>query len=367
MNVLVCPTSFKGTLSASEAAAAMAAGVKEAWPGARTILLPIADGGEGTLEVLLSSGGRRFTETVHGPTGEEVRADWGLLPDGTAVVEAAEACGLVRFPDTRTSLLEANTYGVGELIRAALGARPKRLVVTLGGSATNDVGAGAISALGAKFLDARGRELPPKMSALVAVKSVHLSKLLLPEVPITAACDVDNPLVGPAGATRTFGPQKGASAEEIETLEQVATRVASAYERAIGRAVATIPGSGSAGGLGAVLLGVLGGRFEFGIDLVMEAARFDDVVGGADLILTGEGRLDSQSLRGKAIAGVLGRSRGKPVVVVAGDVRLEEEEWRRWGVTRAYSAAELARQDASSPAAVLERATAQALLHYRRT
>ncbi|MCL6521600.1 MAG: glycerate kinase [Firmicutes bacterium] len=327
MRVLVAPCSFKGSLSALEAAEAMAEGWLGARPRDEVIRLPVADGGEGTLEVLLhGSGGRLLRSRVSGPLGEPVEAEWGLLPDGTAVVELAQAAGLGRLPPGRRDPLRAGTRGVGELVRAALDAGARRLLVTLGGSATNDGGAGLLRALGAELLDAAGRPLEEGGAALARLERLDLTRLepRLAGVELAVACDVTNPLLGPSGASAVYGPQKGAGPAEVARLERALERWAERVEAAVAPPPSgrwrDAPGAGAAGGAGFALLAVLGARFEPGARLVLDRLGFDERLAGSELVLTGEGRLDGQTAFGKAPAEVARRAarRGVPAVALAG-------------------------------------------------
>ncbi len=330
MRIVIAPDSFKGSLSAPQAARAMAAGAARAWPGAAVILAPLADGGEGTLEALLSAtGGRRMTRRVTGPLGEPVEAAFGLLgPDGrTAVVEMAQAAGLGLVPPDRRDPRRTTTYGVGELLLAAMEADVQSIIVGLGGSATNDGGAGAMQALGVRFLDARGQSLPPGGAALARLARVDTSDLAFPlgRVSVVAATDVRSPLVGPEGASAVFGPQKGAEAAVVAELDAALTHYATILRRDLGHDVAALPGAGAAGGLGAGLAVFLGAAFRPGIDVVLDAMDFENQARGADWVLTGEGRLDSQTLQGKAISGLLRRCRalGLPIIAFGGSVEAD--------------------------------------------
>ena len=302
MKVLLCPDSFKGALSAPEAARAMAAGWRRVFPDAELIELPIADGGEGTLDVLLTvTRGERFLETVTGPLGDPVEAAWGLLPDGTAVIELAQAAGLHLVPPEKRDPKKTTTFGVGELIAAAL-ARPdvRGLIVALGGSATNDGGAGILRALGAIT------PLPPITGGVAG------SPLLGLGVTIQIACDVDNPLTGPNGASAVFGPQKGATPRDVKILDDALKN----FAKVLGQPER--PGDGAAGGAAYGLRWLFpNATFVSGVDLVLDAIDFDRHLVGADLVLTGEGRLDAQTLGGKAVAGVARRAQAKGVPVAA--------------------------------------------------
>lgn len=326
MRIVVCPDSFKDCLPAARVAAAMAAGCRRAAPGAEVLELPLADGGEGTVAALVAAtGGRLVERRVSGPLGEPVTAAYGLLGDGlTAVIEMAAASGLELVPPALRDPRRTTTRGTGELIAAALDAGVRRIVIGLGGSATNDGGTGLASALGARFLGADGADLPPGGAALARLARIDATGLdpRLAAAELRAACDVDNPLCGPRGASRVYGPQKGASPADVELLDGALARYAERLRADLGQDVAELPGAGAAGGLGAGLVAFGGASLGSGIDLVLDVVGFDAALDGTDLILTGEGRLDGQTLHGKTIAGVLRRAvRGKvPVVALAGSL-----------------------------------------------
>lgn len=366
MTILICPDSFKGTLTARDAAEAIARGVSAARPDAKSLILPLADGGEGTLDALLANGGERRSLEVEGPAGARVRAEWGILPDGAAVIEMAQASGLKWVKPEENDLLTATSHGAGRLIREAVDAGCRRLIVGIGGSATNDGGMGAMRALGARFLDADGNELERGGAALARLKRFDLSALMdFSAVDVEVATDVDNPLCGPDGATHTFGPQKGGSPEDLETLEAAMCNYAHRLNLAFDWDIGSAPGSGAAGGMGAALLGFLRAQFRSGVDMVMDALGFDDAAQEADLIITGEGRLDRQSLRGKAISGIVRRAEGRPVLALCGRVDLDEDAWRDFGLSGAWgleNMAETAADARANPAAALERLARLALL-----
>lgn len=327
MKFILAPDSFKESMSAARAAEAMERGVRRAAPDADIVLMPVGDGGEGTMDALVTAAGGRTVETaVVGPLGETINARYAVLSDGqTAVVELAQASGLHLTPRDRRDPLRATTFGTGELIRVALERHPiRRLIVTLGGSATNDAGAGLLQALGADITDECGRPVGFGGGSLGAVARVDLSRLhpRLAEVELLVACDVRNPLVGPRGASRVFGPQKGATPDAVEQLEANVTRFADVIARDTGRRLHDEPGAGAAGGAAAALM-LLGGRLVSGIDLVLDVAGFDRHLAGADFVLTGEGRIDDQTPDGKTITGIVRRANrfGVPVVAFAGAVR----------------------------------------------
>jgi len=322
VKLVLAPDSFKESLSAAAAAKAMERGIRRVLPYAETILCPIADGGEGTLDVVVSAlGGRCDRLTVTGPLGSPVDARLGLIEDEagtTAVVEMAQASGLGLVPARERDPLRTTSRGTGELIRAALDRDAHRVIVAVGGSATNDAGAGALQALGAALLDATGRPIGPGGGALADVARIDLSGLdpRLREAALEVACDVTNPLVGPTGASSVFGPQKGASPEGVRSLDANLSRFATTLHRDTALDVAALPGAGAAGGLGAGLV-ACGGRLLRGIELVLDLVGFDGLLEGADVVITGEGRLDGQTPGGKAVAGVVARAARQSVPVIA--------------------------------------------------
>jgi len=368
--VVVAPDSFKGSLSSPEAAAAMERGVLTAWPDARVVKVPIADGGEGTVEALVAATGGRFeTQTVRGPLGRPVDARWGVLGDGrTAVVEMAAASGLTLVPEGRRDPRVSSTFGTGQLLKAALDAGFRHLVVGIGGSATNDGGTGMAKALGVRFLDGRGQPLPEGGAPLVRITSIDLSGIdpRLAECEILVACDVDNPLTGPRGASAVYGPQKGATPAVVLELDAALERYAEVARVATGRDVARHPGAGAAGGLGAGLLFFTPARLVPGVDLVLDSTRFDDIVRGATLVITGEGRSDRQTTMGKAPVGVarVARRHGVPVVLVSGSLGPGSEDLLDHGISRIESASHLGMpvEEAMARAAeLLESAVARSL------
>ncbi|MDP2675129.1 MAG: glycerate kinase [Dehalococcoidia bacterium] len=331
MKIVVAPQEFKGSLTASEAAAAMALGAREAAPDAALVVVPMSDGGPGTVEaVVAASGGRTVATTVRDPLGRPVAADWGTAGEETAVIEMAAAAGLLRLAEDERDPRIASTYGVGELVLAALDAGCRRLIVGQGGSATNDGGAGMAQALGVRFLDAEGGELPPGGAALARLERIDASGLdpRPARCEVVAATDVMNPLCGPEGASLVYGPQKGASREVARELDAALRRYGEVVERDVGVPVLDVPGAGAAGGLGAGLIAFLGARIEPGVEIVAEVVGLRERVRGASLVLTGEGRLDGQTGYGKTVAGVarIAAAEGVPVIVVAG---MLGEGWER--------------------------------------
>ena len=324
MRVVVAPDSYKGSVSAVGVAAALERGVLRVFPQAEVRKIPIADGGEGTVEALVTAtGGQMKQERVRGPLGEVVDACWGILGDGkTAVIEMAAASGLPLVPPDRRDPRITTTYGTGELIRTALDAGLRRIIIGIGGSATNDGGTGMAQALGAKFLAADGTELPPGGGALAQLKTIDLSGLdsRLTETEITVACDVDNPLCGPRGASAVFGPQKGATPAMVAELDSALAHFAECAQAATERDVAELAGAGAAGGLGAGLLFFTPAKLRPGVEIVLEAVKFADVVKGAAFVITGEGRTDFQTAYGKAPVGVakVAKQFGVPVFCISG-------------------------------------------------
>lgn len=324
MLVVVAPDSYKGSVSAIEVANAMERGVNRVFAEARVRKIPIADGGEGTVEALVAStGGTLNAVEVSGPLGDPVRAQWGVLGDDrTAVIEMAAASGLPLVARERLDPRHASSYGTGELIRAALDAGLRRIIIGIGGSATNDGGAGMAQALGVRFLDTMGQELAPGGAALAALASIDLSGIdpRLADSELIVACDVDNPLCGPRGASAVFGPQKGATPDMVAELDAALARFAVMAQHGTGRDVATQPGAGAAGGLGAGLLFFTPARLQPGVGIVLETVGFAEIVRTADFVITGEGRTDFQTAFGKAPVGVarVAKSFGVPVFCLSG-------------------------------------------------
>jgi len=330
MKIVLAPDSLKGSLSAVEACNAMREGVLRACPQADVGAVPMADGGEGTTETLAAAtGGRMVTVSAVGPLGpaQPVTGQIGISGDGkTAIVEMAQVSGLPLVPLDLRDPCRTTTYGTGQLIAAALEAGAETLIVGIGGSATTDGGAGMAQALGAKFFTAAGEEIPEPLTGgrLAEVSRIDLSGLdaRLAACRIEVACDVRNPLLGPNGAAAVYGPQKGASPADVARLEANLGHFVGLLEARTGRAVRDVPGSGAAGGLGAGLMAFLGARLRRGVDIVMAAAGLADRLAGADLLLTGEGRIDAQTAQGKTISGVarLAHAAGVPAVALAGQV-----------------------------------------------
>lgn len=343
MRVVIAPDKFKGSLTALEAAEAMARGLSRVDPSAEIDRVPMADGGEGTVAALVAAtGGSYRTVTVTGPLGDPVVASFGLLGDGrTAVLEMASASGLWLVPPALRDPLRATTRGTGQLLLAALEAGARRVIVGIGGSATNDGGAGLGQALGFRLLDTHGRELEPGGGELDRLARIERTDqvAVLGSATIAVACDVTNPLCGPRGASAVYGPQKGATPEVVERLDRNLGHFADIVARDLDVAVRHIPGSGAAGGLGGGLVAFAGGRLEGGVNLVIEAVNLRERLHAADLCLTGEGALDGQSAFGKTAVGVarLAHSLRCPTLAIAGSIGPGAEAVLEQGVDAYFS------------------------------
>ncbi|WP_454347091.1 glycerate kinase [Streptomyces albogriseolus] len=338
--MLVAADKFKGSLTAVEVAERVIAGLRRVRPDLRAEALPVADGGDGTVAAAVAAGFERHEVRVSGPLGDEVTAAYALRDD-TAVVEMAEASGLQRLPEGVFAPLTASTYGSGELLRAALDAGARSIVFGVGGSATTDGGAGMLAALGARFLTASGEPVRPGGAALAELATADLSGLdpRLRSVEFVLASDVDNPLTGPKGAAAVYGPQKGASPEDVERLDAALAHLVKVLDAS---ALAASPGAGAAGGIGFAAL-LVGARFRPGIEVMLDVLGFASALERADLVITGEGSLDEQTLHGKAPAGVAAAARaaGKDVVAVCGRLALAPEVLGRAGIRRAYALTDL--------------------------
>jgi glycerate kinase len=343
MRVVVAPDKFKGSLPALEAARAIERGVAAALPGARVEVIPVADGGEGTVEALVAATGGSYREAeVSGPLGEPVRARFGLLGDGrTAVLEMAAASGLVLVPPEARDPSRTSSRGTGELLLAAIAAGARRVILGIGGSATNDGGAGLAQALGYRLLDSDGRELGPGGGPLDQLARIDPSGVApaLNGVEIAVACDVDNPLCGPRGASAVYGPQKGAGPDMVAQLDRNLAHLAQVVERDLGIAIAEIRGSGAAGGLGGGLVAFAHGRLVPGATLVIGAVGLEARLQGADLCLTGEGAIDASSAFGKTAVSVgrLARALGCPTIALAGAIGPGAEAVLEHGIDAYFS------------------------------
>ena len=343
--MVIAPDKFKGTLTAAQVAAHVAAGLDRVCPGVENVQVPVADGGDGTVDAAQAAGYRRVELGVRGPTGQATTAAFAFS-ERTAIIESAQASGLSRLPGGVPAPLTASSRGVGELILAAARMRAKRIVLGLGGVACTDGGAGLVTALGVRLLDESGAELPPGGAALARLHRIDVSGLKdLSGTDVIAATDVDNPLLGGRGAAAVYAPQKGASAEDVTTLEDGLTRWADVTERTLDRLIRDDKGAGAAGGLGFAALAFLGARTRPGIELLLDLLSFAGHLPGARLVITGEGALDTQTLHGKAPAGVArataAAAPGLPVVAVAGICSLTEGQLRSAGISGAYALADI--------------------------
>ncbi|MET0778189.1 MAG: glycerate kinase [Pseudomonas mandelii] len=345
MKIVIAPDSFKDSLSAQGVADAIALGLAQVWPDAQLVKCPMADGGEGTVESILAAceGELRRTQ-VRGPLGITVDAAWGWLPQThTAIIEMAEASGLQLVPPGQRDACVSSTFGTGELIRAALDAGAQRVILAIGGSATNDGGAGAMQALGVKLLDGQGQALAPGGLALAQLACIDLSAIdsRLADVRFDIAADVNNPLCGPHGASAIFGPQKGATPEQVLQLDAALGHFAELCAQALGKDVQHEPGSGAAGGLGFAAKAFLEAQFKAGVEVVAELVGLAEAVKGADLVITGEGRFDAQTLRGKTPFGVarIAREQGVPVIVIAGTLGEGYQALYEHGIDAAFALA----------------------------
>ena len=342
---LCAPDSFKESLTAMEAARAMAQGIENADHDAEVRCLPMADGGEGTARALVdATGGSMRAVPVHDPLGRPVEGHFGLFADGTtAVVETAEASGLALLEAKERNPLIASSYGTGELMLAAVRSGAKRIIVGLGGSATNDAGAGLLQALGVRLLDKNGNDLAHGGAALANLTTIDISTMdpALKNVAITAACDVTNPLTGPTGDSAVFGPQKGASKDDVATLDAALAHFAQVIDSQLGVAVNDVPGAGAAGGIGAALKGFLNAEFRPGIAIVIEQSGLDAAAQWADVVFTGEGSIDFQTKFGKTPAGVAetAKRHGKPVIAVAGHIGTGIDELHEVGIDAVFGIA----------------------------
>ena len=366
---MLAPNAFKGTLTAIEAAEAMAEGAHRALPDARLDRLPIADGGDGTMDVLVAgTGGARRTRTVRGPLGEEVDAACGVLEDGkVAVIEMAQAAGLALVPAPRRDPRITTTYGVGELMQHAYDAGARRFIIGIGGSATNDGGAGMAQALGYHLLDENGLELPPGGAALRGLAGIQVGGVHSDwkQAQVEVACDVTNPLTGPQGASAVYGPQKGATPEVVAELDGGLKRLAEIIRRDLGVDVEHLPGAGAAGGLGAGLVAFVGGRLRPGAEMVLEALHLDERLRGVHLVVTGEGRIDGQTARfgkGPAILAKHARAAGIPVIAIGGGLDDEDELRKIFDALECTTSRPMTLEDALRDARpLLVRATERAL------
>ncbi|MEI2406006.1 glycerate kinase [Niallia taxi] len=343
MKIVLAPDSFKESLSALQVAESIERGFKQVLPNAEYVKVPMADGGEGTVQSLVdATGGRIIKKTVTGPLGEAAEAFFGILGnEKTAVIEMAAASGLHLVPATKRNPLLTTTRGTGELIAAALDYNVNHIIIGIGGSATNDGGAGMARALGARFLNSDGQEIAEGGGALSDLAAIDLSRLdsRLADVKIEVACDVDNPLIGPKGASAIYGPQKGATPVIVNQLDENLAHYAAIIEKDLGVKIADVPGAGAAGGLGGGLLAFMQAELSRGVDIVMEAAKLSDIIAGADLVITGEGKIDGQTIFGKTPIGVAktAKKHGVPVIGIAGKVASDSDVVHEYGIDAIFS------------------------------
>jgi glycerate kinase len=339
MKIVIAPDSFKGSLTAIEVSDAIEQGIREIFPESEIVKIPMADGGDGTAHCLVNAtGGKILIEKVTGPLGDEVLASYGILGDKkTAVIEMAEASGLTLVPENRRNPLVTTTYGTGQLIKFALDQGCRKMIIGIGGSATNDGGAGMVQALGAKLLDKDGEEIGFGGGELKKVFRIDTKYLdnRLPETKVLVASDVSNPLCGPQGASRIYGPQKGATPEVIEELDESLAYFADIIKRDLNKDVKDIPGAGAAGGLGASLMAFLNAELRPGIEIIIEIVKLEQAIKGADLVITGEGKIDSQTIYGKAPIGVakIAKKYHIPVIAMAAIIGDDADIVHQYGIS----------------------------------
>ncbi|MEZ2583954.1 glycerate 2-kinase [Kluyvera intermedia] len=343
MKIVIAPDSYKESLSATEVAQAIEKGFREIFPEAQFVSVPVADGGEGTVEAMIAATqGRAVTSTVTGPLGDTVEAQWGISGDGsTAFIEMAAASGLALVPPELRNPLITTSYGTGELILQALESGVKKIIIGIGGSATNDGGAGMVQALGAKLGDANGADIGFGGGSLMSLNYIDISGLdaRLQNCSIRVACDVTNPLTGEFGASCIFGPQKGASEAMIGELDRNLAHYAEVIKKSLRVDVKDVPGSGAAGGMGAALMAFLGAELLSGIEIVTQALNLEEHIHDCTLVVTGEGRLDSQSIHGKVPVGVasVAKKYHKPVIGIAGSLTRDVGIVHQYGIDSVFS------------------------------
>ncbi|MFK3970917.1 glycerate kinase [Pseudomonas sp. NPDC087358] len=343
MKIVIAPDSFKDSLSAQAVAQAVASGLREVWPDARLVECPMADGGEGTIEAVLAACDGQWMQTpAVGPLGEPVDAQWGWLPQSrTAIIEMATASGLQLLTLEQRDATVTSTFGTGQLIAAAVQAGAQRVILAIGGSATNDAGTGMLAALGARFLDASDQPLPPGGLALAQLARIDLTQLdaRLKDVQFEVAADVDNPLCGLHGASHIFGPQKGASPQQVLMLDAALGHFAEHSARVLGVDDSEYPGSGAAGGMGFAAKAYLNASFRPGVEVVADLTGLAQALDGADLVITGEGRFDAQTLRGKTPFGVarIAQRQNVPVIVLAGTLGEGYADLYEHGISAAFA------------------------------
>ncbi|KJL04621.1 glycerate kinase [Priestia aryabhattai] len=343
MKIVIAPDSFKESLTALRVCEAVEKGIKTHFPNAEISKVPMADGGEGTVQSLVdATDGEVIQARVTGPLGKEVKAFYGILGDGkTAVIEMAAASGLHHVPVDKRNPLVTTTRGTGELILKALDHKVKHIIIGIGGSATNDGGAGMAKALGAKLLDAKGAEIKEGGGSLGQLTSIDLTNLdsRLAEIKVEVACDVDNPLTGETGASAVFGPQKGATPDMVKQLDRNLAHYAAIVGKEMGIHIQSVPGAGAAGGLGGGLLAFLSAELKPGVDIVIKATQLESYIKNADLVITGEGRIDGQTIYGKTPIGVAktAKKHSVPVIAIAGSIGVGSEAVYEHGISALFS------------------------------
>lgn len=339
--IILIPDSFKGTMSSGEICGIMKRSIQQQLPEAQVIGIPVADGGEGSVDAFLQAmGGEKITLTVRGPYGEEREAFYGIVPGNTAVIEMAAAAGLPLVGENKHAE-KTTTFGVGQLMAHALRRNCSKIVIGLGGSATNDGGCGAAAALGAVFRDAEGKAFVPVGESLEKIASIDLSGMpeRLREIPIITMCDIENPLCGPLGAAHVFAPQKGADSAMVERLDAGLAHMADVVRRDLGVEIRELHGAGAAGGMGGGMAAFFGSSLQMGIETVLDTVGFDQLLEGADLVISGEGKMDEQSLMGKVVIGTARRAKkaGVPLIAVVGDIGDHVERAYEEGVSAIFS------------------------------
>ncbi|AKE60157.1 glycerate 2-kinase [Citrobacter farmeri] len=343
MKIVIAPDSYKESLSATEVAQAIEKGFREIFPDAQYVSVPLADGGEGTVEAMIAAThGSAHSALVTGPLGEKVNASWGMSGDGkTAFIEMAAASGLALVPPEKRNPLITTSRGTGELILQALDSGARNIIIGIGGSATNDGGAGMVQALGAKLCDANGTEVGYGGGSLNSLNTIDVSGLdpRIKHCAIRVACDVTNPLVGELGASRIFGPQKGATEALILELDRNLAHYADIIKKSLGVDVKNVPGAGAAGGMGAALTAFLGAELKSGIEIVTQALNLEEHIHDCTLVVTGEGRIDSQSIHGKVPVGVanVAKKYHKPVIGIAGSLTRDVGVVHQYGIDAVFS------------------------------
>jgi glycerate 2-kinase len=343
MKIIIAPDSFKESLTAAEVSQAIEKGFKSIFPSAEYVKLPMADGGEGTVQALVyATGGKVISKIVTGPLGEPITSFFGILGDGkTAIIEMAAAAGLDQMPKEKRNPLITTSYGVGELILEALNHKVEKIIIGLGGSATNDAGAGMLQALGVSFLTEEGNEIGLGGGELRKIRTIDISGLdrRLKSISFEVACDVDTPMVGQKGASAIFGPQKGATPEMVVLLDNCLDYFADCIQQTLGKDIRNLPGTGAAGGLGGGIIAFLQAELKSGIDIVIEAARLLEHLADADLVITGEGKIDHQTIFGKTPIGVAKAAKkyNLPVIAIAGQLGFDSNAVKNHGIDALFS------------------------------